>query len=89
MGSTFAPALANSLKRLDYYEFMDIVVNGRGSGNSVMPSFGDNPNVMCYIDDIYIYLKARSDDAIPRGRPAKREDKPDAATEAEDACFGT
>jgi len=89
MGSTFAPALANSLKHMDYYDFMDVVVNGRGSGTSVMPSFGDNPNVMCYIDDIYIYLKARSDDAVPRGRPAKREDKPDAAREAEAACFGS
>lgn len=88
MGSSFAPALVNSLKRLDYYQFMDVVVNGRERGNSVMPSFGDNLNVMCYIDDLYIYLKARSDEAVPRGRPSQREDKPDAATEAEQACFG-
>lgn len=89
LGSSFGPALVNTVNRMDYYEFVDIVVNGRTSGNLVMPGFGENRNVMCYLDDIYIYLEARADDAIPRGRPAKREDKPEAATEAEEACFGT
>ena len=36
-----------------------------------MPAFGDNKNVMCYLDDIYVYLRARANNAIPRGRPAK------------------
>ena len=35
----------------------------------VMPTFGDNKNVMCYIDAIYVYLRARADDAVPP-RPA-------------------
>jgi hypothetical protein len=35
-----------------------------------MPAFGTNPNVMCYLDDIYAYLRARSDGVIGRGRPA-------------------
>ena len=26
-----------------------------------MPSFGTDRNVMCYLDDIYVYLRARSD----------------------------
>jgi hypothetical protein len=51
-----------------------------------MPSFADNPNVMCFIDDIYAYLKARSDGALPRGRPDK-EAKPQEATERDDACL--
>jgi len=55
--------------------------------NQVMPSFGANNNVMCYIDDIYAYLLARGTDSIPRGRPAKRADKPAAFTEAENACM--
>lgn len=88
LGSSFAPSLVRSLHRLDYYEFMDVVVNGRERANSVMPSFGDNLNVMCYIDDLYVYLMARADDAVPRARPTKREDKPDAARQDEDACFG-
>ena len=44
-----------------------------------MPALGDNPNVMCYIDDIYIYLKARADGGLPRGRPPSALDKPAAA----------
>jgi len=92
LGSSYAPNLTESLKRLDYSQFMEIVVNGRkniGSGKeSVMPSFGDNQNVMCYIDDLYDYLKARADGAIGRGRPMKRQDKPAQAKADEDACFG-
>lgn len=91
-GSSYAPALKNSAVTMDYYDFVDVVVNGRkkvnASENSVMPSFGNNPNVMCYLDDIYVYLKARGMDAVPRGRPAKKEDKSDAISEAENACLG-
>ena len=87
-GSSYAPALAKSALDMDYYEFVDVVVNGRVNGNSVMPSFGTNLNVMCYLDDIYIYLTAVGSEAIPRGRPQKKAEKPDAFSEAEDACMG-
>lgn len=87
-GSSYAPALAKSAITMDYYHFVDVVVNGRVHGNSVMPSFGTNLNVMCYLDDIYIYLKAVGAEAIPRGRPQKKAEKPDAFTQAEDACMG-
>lgn len=91
-GSSYAPALKKSAIDMDYYDFFDVVVNGRqevsNSQNSVMPSFGDNPNVMCYLDDIYVYLKGRGAGEIPRGRPPAREDKSDAIREAEDACLG-
>jgi methanol metabolism-related c-type cytochrome len=91
-GSTYAPALSNSLKTLSYPDFANVVVNGRKTVNtaqeSVMPSFGTNPNVMCYLDDIYVYLRARANDAIPRGRPQKHEDKPEAVTKSENACLG-
>lgn len=92
LGSSYAPNLTESLKRLDHQQFLEVVVNGRkviGSGKeSVMPAFGDNLNVMCYIDDIYDYLKARSDGVLDRGRPAKRADKPPQATEDENSCLG-
>jgi hypothetical protein len=52
-----------------------------------MPAFGDNRSVMCFADDIYVYLKARSDDAVPRGRPQKRVDKPQGAKDHEEACL--
>ncbi len=91
-GSSYAPALKNSLKRINYGEFLGIVAGGRRnvstSQGSVMPAFGTNPNVMCYIDDLYVYLRARANDAMGRVRPEKREAKPAAYTKAEDVCFG-
>ena len=91
-GSSFAPALKDSLKRISYGDFLVIVASGRKNvttaQENVMPAFGNNRNVMCYIDDIYIYLRARADDAVGRVRPAKHEDRPQAFAEAEDACMG-
>ena len=91
-GSTYAPGLKKSAIDMDYYDFVDVVVNGRkkvgAAETSVMPAFGDNPNVMCYLDDIYIYLKARGTEVLPRGRPAKKVGKSEAFKEAENACMG-
>ena len=91
-GSTYAPGLVKSLKTMSHEDFTQVVVNGKKSVNAaqqqVMPAFGENANVMCYLDDIYAYLKARSDGVLARGRPAKREDKPEAATKSENTCFG-
>jgi hypothetical protein len=53
-----------------------------------MPAFGSNPNVMCYVEDIYVYLRARSDDALGPVRPAKHDDKPAPYAKAEEACMG-
>lgn len=90
LGSSFAPALVDSLKTVDYEQFLEIVVNGKrrasAAGQKVMPAFAENKNVMCFIDDLYAYLKARSDGAIGRGRPAK-ESKPAEATERDNACM--
>jgi methanol metabolism-related c-type cytochrome len=88
MGSTYAPALQDSLKTMTYGDFLGLVASGRKNGNSVMPAFGDNPNVACYTDDLYVYLRARADDAVGRVRPAKHEDKPDAYAKAENSCMG-
>jgi methanol metabolism-related c-type cytochrome len=92
LGGSFAPALAESLKALPYDDFLDVVVNGRERVNvseqQKMPAFGINPNVMCYLDDIYVYLRARSDGAVGRGRPPKKEPKSAAAKEDENDCFG-
>src|SRR3954464_8536329 len=92
VGSTFAPALVDSLKVLSYEQFLEIVTNGKTEVNTAvqkkMPAFGTNPNVMCYIDDIYAYLKARSDGVVGRGRPPKHAEKSAEAKEAEAACMG-
>ena len=75
LGSTYAPALKDSLKTMGYSDFLEVVVNGRqverAGQESVMPSFAEVPDVMLYIDHIYAYLKARADDKVGRGRPAR------------------
>lgn len=90
LGSSFAPGLAESLKTVSYDQFLEIVVNGKKSndatGQKVMPAFAENKNVMCFIDDLYAYLKARSDGAIGRGRP-KKEAKPAEAGERDSDCL--
>jgi methanol metabolism-related c-type cytochrome len=92
MGSTYAPALKDSLKTMSYADFLGVVASGRKNistaQENVMPAFGDNPNVACYMDDLYVYLRARSTEAWGRARPAKHEDKPEAYTEAENSCMG-
>ncbi len=92
MGSSYAPALIESVQNMDYYEFYGVVVNGKqdvsNSQNQVMPAFGTNQNVMCYLDDIYVYLLARGVGDLPRGRPAQKAEKTDMIQEAEDACMG-
>jgi methanol metabolism-related c-type cytochrome len=91
-GSTYAPGLIQSLKSMSYPEFMMVVAAGRevvrADKQSSMPALGNNLNVRCYIEDLYVYLKARADGALPRGRPAKRIDKPEAAEKHEKACLG-
>jgi methanol metabolism-related c-type cytochrome len=91
MGSTYAPPLKDAVMALDYWEFTGVVAAGienvTSAQENVMPSFGLNKNVMCYLDDIWIYLRARGAGAIERGRPAQRADKPDAFTEHERACM--
>ncbi|MGH6948418.1 MAG: c-type cytochrome, methanol metabolism-related [Kiloniellales bacterium] len=93
LGSSFAPPLVHSMERMSYTDFAEVVVNGRENVNtanqSKMPAFGLNPNVMCYLEDIFIYLKARSEGAVGRGRPAKKEAKNDAAKAEEDSCMGS
>src|SRR5437588_12371522 len=82
-GSTYAPALKASLKTMSYGDFLAILASGRknvsSSSESVMPAFGDNPNVACYMDDLFVYLRARANEAVGRVRPPQREDKPKAA----------
>ncbi len=92
MGSTYAPALKDSLKTMSYGDFLGVIASGRknvsSSQENVMPAFGDNPNVACYMDDLYVYLRARANDAVGRVRPAKHEDKTEAYTQAENSCMG-
>jgi methanol metabolism-related c-type cytochrome len=92
-GSSYAPALKDSLQRMTYSEFAAVIAGGRKnvttSQENVMPAFGNNPNVMCYLDDMFVYLRARSDGALDRVRPDNKEPKTKAYGAAEDSCMGT
>lgn len=74
-GSSYGPSLVDSLKQMSEEDFKEVVINGRvnvstGSEN-VMPPFGTVEDVALYINDIYGYLKARSDGVLGRGRPER------------------
>lgn len=77
LGSSYAPNLLDSLKTQSQDEFNEVVINGRknvGTGTqqqNVMPAFGEVADVALYLDDLYGYLKARSDGVLGRGRPQR------------------
>ena len=75
LGSSYAPALVEPMKTLPYADFVQIIAMGRttdrGGTKFVMPAFGNNPNVIDNMDDIYSYLKARADGVLGRGRPKR------------------
>lgn len=76
-GSSYAPALVNSLKTMTKEQFEETVINGKKEVNTandrVMPAFGLNPDVAENLDNIYSYLKARSDGVLGRGHPEHLE----------------
>jgi mono/diheme cytochrome c family protein len=60
------PSLVNSLKTLSKADFITTVTNGRLEKG--MQSFGNSPVVMDNINQLYAYLKGRSDGAITRAK---------------------
>ena len=67
-GSSFAPSLLERLSVLDKETFMARVKDGFKGQIGVMPAWGENPNVMKNVENLYAYLKARSDNVIPAGK---------------------
>ncbi len=74
-GSSYAPSLVDSLKTMSEYQFKNTVINGKqdvsAASQLVMPAFGTVADVVLHLDDIYHYLKARSEGKIGRGRPKR------------------
>ena len=60
------PSLINSLKTLTKEDFVKTVRDGRLDKG--MQSFGSSPQVMDNMDQLYAYLKGRSDGAITRSK---------------------
>ncbi|MGA9265137.1 MAG: cytochrome c [Rhodomicrobium sp.] len=69
VGGSFGPSLIEAPMMIE--EFRDAVLVGRAKGNFVMKGFADDPNVAPFVDDIYAYLRARTDGIIGRGRPKR------------------
>ena len=67
VGSSFGPGLIAA--PLDEAAFRDAVLHGRASGLSVMKGFAGDPNVAPHVADIYVYLRARAEGRVGRGRP--------------------
>lgn len=75
-GSSFAPSLNEKLKEIDRGRFIQVVAEGYKGQIGVMPGWKENPNVMKYLDQLYLYLLARSDGAIPAGKIQRYDRKP-------------
>jgi len=60
------PSLLDSLKTMSKDEFKKTVLVGRAEKG--MPNFNGSPQVSENIDNLYAYLKGRSDGAIKSGR---------------------
>ena len=73
-GSTIGPSLLDKLEEIDHARFMEVVIKGMQGPIGIMPGWENNPNVMKYVDQLYAYLKARSDRVLPGGK-IKRYDR--------------
>ncbi len=60
------PSLLTSMKTLSKEEFVKTVTNGRLEKG--MQSFGNSPQVMDNMNQLYAYLKGRADGAITRAK---------------------
>jgi hypothetical protein len=75
MGRT--PSGAHSprtIKEIDKARFIHSVDQGYEGQVGVMPAWGSNPNVNKYYEQLWSYLRARADGALPPGRPQRLPD---------------
>ncbi len=54
--------------------FLSQVAGEQGVNSFKMPTWSDDPNIRPHINDLYAYLKARSDGVLGEGRPEKIEE---------------
>ncbi len=72
VGSTFAPSLLERMEKMDRDRFVERLNDGFTGQTGVMPPWKDDPNVRKLYKELFTYLKARSDGALPPGRPKKK-----------------
>jgi mono/diheme cytochrome c family protein len=63
-GAAAFPNLVNSLKTISKDKFIETVLNGTSKG---MPPYKTNTKVVEGIDNIYQFVKGRSDGTVPAG----------------------
>ncbi|HEX7082439.1 MAG TPA: cytochrome c [Gammaproteobacteria bacterium] len=71
VGSSFAPNLLERMRVIDKAEFLKALDQGFTGQVGVMPAWGANPNVNKYYEELWSYLRARADGALPPGRPKR------------------
>jgi hypothetical protein len=71
VGSTFAPDLLVRMRQIDKPEFMKALAEGFKGQVGVMPPWSQDPNVSKYFEELWSYLKARSDGVLLPGRPKR------------------
>ena len=71
VGSTFAPDLLVRMRQIDKAEFMKALSEGFKGQVGVMPPWSQDPNVSKYFEELWSYLKARSDGVLLPGRPKR------------------
>lgn len=74
LGSTFAPNLMDRLSdHVDYGRFIYVMENGYTGQVGAMPAWKANNQVFSKVPELYAYLKARTDEALPQGRPKRKK----------------
>jgi mono/diheme cytochrome c family protein len=71
VGSSFAPDLLVRMRQIDKAEFMKALAEGFKGQVGVMPPWSQDPNVSKYFEELWSYLKARSDGVLLPGRPKR------------------
>ncbi|HSC14315.1 MAG TPA: hypothetical protein VLI71_04320 [Gammaproteobacteria bacterium] len=76
VGSTFAPDLLARMRQIGKPEFMKAMNEGFTGQMGVMPPWKQDPNVNKYFEELWSFLKARSDGALLPGRPKRLPEQP-------------
>ncbi len=66
-GSSFAPDLTERLRGKTSRDFFAALDHGYLGSRSTMPPRGRDPNVAPYYDELWAFLSARRDGALPAG----------------------
>jgi cytochrome c5 len=76
VGSTFAPDLLARMRQIGKPEFMKAMSEGFTGQMGVMPPWKQDPNVNKSFEELWSFLKARSDGALLPGRPKRLPAEP-------------